>query len=222
MAFVPFQQVDPGSLFLERVLGYETGMGLVQPIQYSTPGVQTSPPLPGGVRGVRFPKIVNGPTGTAGAAAGVMSGVQTLGAMFIFVIPAAMTNGLQFNIQGIDDGTNPSDLGLNALFGIQTKVLVTGAYANLGIPNYATTSPFLNAPAGSGVNVTGQETSAVLTLGATSGLIATATISIITANLGLNAAANSTILCRLRRVGVAATDTLPGSVVVTGLTIGTY
>ena len=70
MALVVFQQFDPGSLYLERALGYETGMGLAQPVMYSTPGVQTSPPLPGGIRGVRFPKIVAGPTGTAGAAAG--------------------------------------------------------------------------------------------------------------------------------------------------------
>jgi hypothetical protein len=222
MAFVPFQQVDPGSLFLEKALGYESGMGLVQPVMFSTPGVQTSPQLPGGIRGVRFPKITAGATGTAGAAAGVMSGIQTLGAMFIFVIPAAMTAGLQFNIQATDDGTNAADLGLNALFGIQTKVLVTGAYVNLGIPNYATTSPFLSPGGGSGVNAIGVETSAVLTLGATAGLIASCTIQIITANLGNAAAANSTILCRVRRVSVAATDTLPGSVLVTGVTIGTY
>ena len=58
MALVVFQQFDPGSLYLERALGYETGMGLAQPVMYSTPGVQTSPPLPGGIRGVRFPKII--------------------------------------------------------------------------------------------------------------------------------------------------------------------
>ena len=35
-------------------------------------------------------------------------------------------------------------------------------------------------------------------------------------------AANSLVLCRLRRVGMAATDTLPGSVIVTGVAVGTY
>ena len=143
MALAVFQQFDPGSLYLERALGYETGMGLAQPVMYSTPGVQTSPPLPGGIRGVRFPKIVAGPTGTAGAAAGVMSGAQILGAIFTVAIPAAPTTGLTFVIQGTDDGTNPADLGLVALFAVQTKVIASGAYMNFGVPNYATTSPFL-------------------------------------------------------------------------------
>ena len=222
MALVVFQQFDPGSLYLERALGYETGMGLVQPVMYSTPGVQTSPPLPGGIRGVRFPKIVAGPTGTAGAAAGVMSGAQILGAIFTVAIPAAMTTGLTFVIQGTDDGTNAGDLGLVALFAVQTKVIASGAYLNFGVPNYATTSPFLSPTSGSGANATGVETSATMTLGATAGLGVQASIPIITANLGNSAAANSLVLCRLRRVGMATTDTLQGSVIVTGVAVGTY
>ena len=222
MALVVFQQFDPGSLYLERALGYETGMGLAQPVMYSTPGVQTSPPLPGGIRGLRFPKIVAGPTGTAGAAAGVMSGAQTLGAIFTLAIPAAMTTGLTFVIQCTDDGTNPSDLGLTAIFGLQTKVITSTSYMNFGIPNYATTSPFLSPGGGSGANTIGVETSGSVSLNVSPGVYSSCSIAIITANLGNSAAANSVVLCRLRRVGMATTDTLPGSILVTGVAVGTY
>jgi hypothetical protein len=222
MAVVPFQQYDPGGLYMERILGYEPGMGLAQPAMFSTPGVQTSPQLPGGIRGLRFAKVTTGPTGTGGAAPGVMSGAQVLGAVWFLTIPGAMTTGLTFIIHGTDDGTNAADLGLNALFAIQTKVVTAGSYLNFGVPNYATTTPFLSPGGGSGANTVGVETSAVMTLGATAGLFASATIPIITANLGNAAAANSIVMCRVRRVGMAATDTLPGNVIVTGINVATY
>jgi hypothetical protein len=222
MAVVPFQQYDVGGLYLERIMGYEPGMGLAQPVMYATPGVQTSPQLPGGIRGLKFPKITQGPTGTGGAAAGVMSGAQTMGALFFVMIPSAMTTGLTFTIHATDDGTNPADLGLVAVFGIQTKVLTAASHVNFGVPNYATTSPFLNAPIGTGADASGQETSATITLGATAGLFTSAAIAIITANLGTSAAANSVLLCKIRRIGMATTDTLQGSVLVTGVNVATY
>jgi hypothetical protein len=222
MAVVPFQQYDAYGLYPERVMGYEPGMGMAVPVQYVTPGVPTSGQLPTVIRGLRFPKITAGPTGTAGAAAGVMSGAQTLGAIFFVTIPSSMTTGLTFIIHGTDDGTNPADLGYAALFGIQTKVLAAGSYMNFGVPNYATTTPFLNAAAGSGANATGPEASAALTLGASPGLFVTCSVTITTANLGTGAAANSVLMCKIRRVGMATADTLPGSVLVTGVNVGTY
>ena len=218
MALVVFQQFDPGSLYLERALGYETGMGLSQPVMYSTPGVQTSPPLPGGIRGVRFPKIVAGPTGTAGAAAGVMSGAQTLGAVFFLGVPITVTTGLTFVVQCTDDGTNPSDLGQTAIFGLQTKIITSTSYLNFGIPAYATTSPFLNVSTGTGANTTGAEVSNGVTLGLTAGLYASTSIQIANASF----TANTVVMCKLRRVGMATTDTLAGSILVTGVAAGTY
>ena len=222
MAVVPFQQYDAYGLYPERVLGYEPGMGMSAPVQYVTPGVQTSAVLPFVVRGLRFPKLTTGPTGTGGAAAGVMSGAQTLGALFFITVPSAMTTGLTFIVHGTDDGTNPADLGLAALMAIQTKVITSSSYLNFGAPNYATSSPFLNVSSGSGANATGVETSATLTLGATAGLLCTCSIAIITANLGTSAAANSILLCKLRRVGMATTDTLPGNILITGVNVSTY
>jgi hypothetical protein len=222
MAVVPFQQYDAYGLYPERVLGYEPGMGMAAPIQYATPGVATSPMLPCVIRGLRFPKIVAGPTGTGGAAAGVPSGAQTLGALFFITIPSSMTTGLTFIIHGTDDGTNPADLGFAALMAIQTKVITSSSYLNFGVPNYATTTPFLNNASGSGANATGPEQSAALTLGATAGLLTTCTIAITTANLGTGAGANSILLCKLRRVGMATADTLQGNIVITGVNVSTY
>ena len=219
MAVAPFQQYDAYGLYPERVLGYEPGMGMAAPVQYVTPGVATSPQLPFVVRGLRFPKITTGPTGTGGAAAGVMSGAQTLGALFFVTLPS-LTTGVTFVVHATDDGSNPADLGLSALMAIQTKVITSASYLNFGAPNYATTTPFLNVAAGSGANATGVETSAVLTLGATAGLLATCTIPIVNANLGTSAAAGSILLCKLRRVGMAATDTLPGNILITGVNVG--
>jgi hypothetical protein len=218
MAAVPFQQYDPGGLYMERILGYEPGMGMAQPTMFSTPGVQTSPQLPGGIRGLRFAKVTAGPTGTAGAAAGVMSGAQILGAIWFVTMPA-LTTGLTFVIHATDDGTNAADLGLNALFAIQCKIVVANALLNFGVPNYATTTPFLSPGGGAGINAVGPEQSAVLTLGATAGMFASVTIPVTNAQLGTGAAAGSIVMCRVRRVGVAATDTLPGSVIVTGINV---
>jgi hypothetical protein len=222
MALAVFQQLDPASLYMERVLGYEAGMGLVQPVMFSTPGNQTTPQLPGGIRALRFPKITQGATGTAGAAANVPSGIQTLGATFFLGIPVAMTTGLTFIVQCTDDGTNPADLGQTAIFAVQTKVITSTSYLHFGIPNYATTTPFLSPGGGSGANAIGVETSGNVSLNVSPGIYSSTSIQIITANLGNAAAVNSVVLCRLRRVGMAATDTLQGSILVTGVSVGTY
>src|SRR5208337_711108 len=209
MATVPFQQYDPAGLYLEKTLGYEWSQGQTQPVQYVTGGVNTSGVLPGGIRGLAFNKITDGKTGTAGAAAGVPSGIQTLGALFLLTIPVAMTTGLKFTIHATDDGTNAADLGLVAFMGIQTKVIANDALVNMGV-SVISTSTFVNATSGSGANTIGPEQTGSLTLSANAGGFSSVSINVTTANIGNSAAALSVVLCRLRRIGQSTSDTLMG------------
>ena len=141
-----------------------------------------------------------------------------LGAVFFLGVPITVTAGLTFVVQCTDDGTNPSDLGQTAILGIQTKIITSTSYLNFGIPAYATTSPYLNASTGTGANTTGAEVSNGVTLGLTAGLYASTSIQIANASF----TANTVVMCKLRRVGMAATDTLAGSILVTGVAVGTY
>lgn len=221
MAQVNFQQYDPAGLYLEKTLGYETSMGQTQPVQYVTPGVQTSGALMGGMRGLAFNKITAGATGTSGAGAGVPSGIQTLGALFLVTIPTAMSTGLQFIMHATDDGTNAADLGLVAFMGIQTKILAANVLTNMGVSVVSTTT-FVNATSGSGATLIGPEQTGSITLSTTAGGFSTATISVTTANLGNSAAANGVVLVRMRRICQSSSDTLQGRVVILGVNVATY
>lgn len=221
MSLVNFQQYNPGDLYLETTTGYESGLGITTPAQYVTAGVNTSAQLMGGPRGLAFRKITAGATGTSGAAAGVPSGVQTLGALFLVTIPTAMTTGLTFILHCTDDGTNAADLGLVAFMGIQTKVLAANVLCNMGV-SVISTSTFVNATSGSGASLIGPEQTGSVTLSSTAGGFSTVSIQITTANLGNSAAANSVLLCRVRRIGQSTSDTLAGRLVLLGLNVATY
>jgi hypothetical protein len=200
-------------------------MGFVRPAQYVTAGVGTSAQLQGGVGGIGFPKITAGATGTSGASAGVQSGAQTLGVTGIVMIPlgVTITTGLQFNLHCSDDGTNAADLGLVAVFGVQTKVLAANALTNLGVSTASTTT-FVQAGGGTSANTVGPETNGSLTLSSTAGGYSTLQLQVTTANGGgaSGFAAGSPVLFRLRRICSNSSDTLAGRVVVLGVHVTTY
>jgi hypothetical protein len=225
MSNVFIDQIKPSDMVFETQLGYESGLASVLPEQYSTAGVNTSNRIIGGLRGVAFRKITAGPTGTNGAAANVQSGQQILGATFLTTIPlgTTITTGLEFIINAMDDGTNAADLGLVAVFGVQTKVIAANATVNFGIPT-SSTSTFIAAGSGSSANTVGPESTANLTLSSTAGGMSTCTVQITTANGGgaSGYAAGSVVLCRLRRIGSNTSDTLAGRVVVLGVHVTTY
>jgi hypothetical protein len=225
MANALVDQIKPGDMRFERALGYEGGMAAVRPVQYITAGSVASGALLSTVEGVGFGKITLGSTGSNGAAAGVQSGIQTLGATWLTTIPLGITitTGLQFIINCIDDGTNSADLGLVAVFGVQTKVLASNALVNLGISTASTTT-FIQAGSGAAANTVGPEGTGNVTLSSTAGGLSSATISIATANGGgaSGFAAGSLVLCRLRRICSNSSDTLAGRAVVIAVHITTY
>jgi hypothetical protein len=158
----------------ETTLGYEPGLGIS--------------PLPvGNGRGYSFPRNAN----------------QGFTAFLKIPGNATLTTGVKVDLLVTDDGSDPSDLGKAAVFGVSVKKITSGT---------STADPTASA---------GTEQKATVTLNGTSGVFVVGTVTIAAANLN-SAAAGDWIAVRIRRIATDAADLLTGRVLVAGIAAYAY
>jgi hypothetical protein len=166
-------QLDPGSFNREQSVGYD---------------LVASSGLTGTMRGVSLQKI------NPGSASGTPA-VQWEYLDACFTIPGNLTmaTGLTFFLQITDDGSDATDLGKVAKFGIAVKRLNANATTDLST--------------GGGTEQTG-----TVTLSSSTGGIAILTLAIANANLN-SAAVGDAVGVRIRRMGGDAADTCNGRII---------